>query len=489
MRIFSINLHSLKARFLLIEFGLFVLIFFAVGYLALSIESARIQFRSNESVKAFVELSSKPLVEDYELYFNSGYYKFVEVFNQTWQLNNYVKRIQILSVDGKVVFDSKYMSTAQYMDPGNIEKISDDSITKPDPTYRYSNDRNPKLTEVINPYFTDWKSHPYTIRYIADYYSTEQETLNLIFITVLAMFFLTFVSAFLLSLVTNRSLINPLKEVIKTAKLISRGEYGKHAKTNSKDEIGDLANSVNKMARKLEQDIIDLRELDKLKDEFIDVAAHNFKAPLNHLKFDIAYLIQHVGKKVSEKEFELLQDINISGKKLQLLSEDLIGIQALQNKETGNVFVPVDLSQLLEDVLGELKHSADVKNVKFKAQLDKKAIVLGEYQKLKQLFLNLIDNAIQYSDKKESTVSVRIKESNNSYIIEIEDQGVGMLPEEIKKLFQKFYRAPSSEIYNKEGAGLGLYLAKLIVNVHHGNIWVESEKDKGSHFYVSFLKK
>jgi len=192
---------------------------------------------------------------------------------------------------------------------------------------------------------------------------------------------------------------------------------------------------------------------------------------------------------VSEKEFELLQDINISGKKLQLLSEDLIGIQALQNKETGNVFVPVDLSQLLADALNELKHSADVKNVKFKFQLDRKMIVLGEYQKLKQLFLNLIDNAIQYSDKKESTVSVRIKESDNSYIVEIEDQGVGMLPEEIKKLFQKFYRAPSSEIYNKEGAGLGLYLAKLIVNVHHGNIWVESEKDKGSCFHVSFLKK
>lgn len=440
---------------------------------------------------AFAKLSTKPLSEARDLYFDSGYFKFKEVFQDIKKLDPSIKKVQIIDVNGKILFDSDKIgdssykgSESDYIDHSLLEKV-----ISSEPEYIYNARNSSELTDIFYPYFSDWGSHPYTLRYFVSYDEIRDNILMIIKQTIL-LFIISFVFVTLaITGSVNRLILSPITKVSKLAQRISQGKYGERIKIKTDDEIEDLANSTNKMARKLEQDIIDLKELDKLKDEFIDVAAHNLKVPLNHLKFDVAYLLKKVGNKVSEKEFELIKDISISGKKLSLLSEDLIGIQDLRNKETGNVFVPVDLSELLRDVFSELKHSVEAKHITLKSDLSHKAIVLGDYMKLKQLFINIVDNAIQYSNKKESIVSVRVEEKGNSYIVEVEDQGVGMTSGEVEKLFQKFYRAPSSAVYNKEGAGLGLYLAKLIVNVHHGNIWAESVKDKGSKFYVSLLKK
>lgn len=489
MRFLHINLHGIKARFLLIGSGLFVLIFIIVGYLALSIESKNIQQRSNESVKAFAELSNKPIVEDYLLYFDSGYFKFSEVFDSIRKLNSYINRVQIISVNGDVVFDSKYFSADQYLTPAVAEKITDDAIVKPDPTYRYSSGRNPQLVEIISPYFNDWQNHSYTVRYFADYYSVEQETASLISYVVVAMLMLVVVAVFLLSFATNRSLIDPLNEVINTAKYISRGDYNKRAEHHSKDEIGNLADSVNQMARTLGQDIIDLKELDKLKDEFVDIAAYNLKVPLNHLKFDIQYLIHKLGGKIDEKSLSLLQDVQANSNKLQLLSEDLINVSAIsKNNYSKNIFMPINLSDLLSEVAKEYEGNLKKKKIALDLELPKEATILGDGAKIRQLFLTLLDNAAEYTIKQNTDIKIRLSSKDNNYIVSIKDEGVGIAEEEVGKLFKKFYRAPSSAIYNREGTGLGLYLAKLIVEVHHGNIWVESKQGEGSTFFVSLFK-
>ena len=485
------KINSLRKKFIVLVTAILLVIFGVSAYFVCQNSIKNTRKNLTERAIAFSKLSTKPLSEAKDLYFDSGYFKFKEVFIDIKKLDPNIKKIQFVDVNGKIIFDSDKIGESSYKGGDNdlVDQSVLEKVISSEPQYSYNPKNSSELTEIFYPYFSDWGGHPYTLRYFISYDEIRDNILTIIKQTIL-LFIASFI--FVVLAITgsvNRLILSPITKVSKLAQRISDGKYGERIKIKTHDEIEDLANSTNRMARKLEQDIIDLKELDKLKDEFIDVAAHNFKVPLNHLKFDVAYLLKNVERKLSKKEFELIKDINISGKKLFLLSEDLIGIQALRNKETGNVFVPVDLKKVIEDVLLELKHSAEVGGIKVKSELKPKAIVLGDYMKLKQLFLNIIDNAIQYSNKKESTVLVKIEEKGNSYVVGIEDQGIGMFPLETKKLFQKFYRAPSSAVYNKEGAGLGLYLAKLIANVHHGNIWAESVKDKGSKFYVSLMKK
>lgn len=485
------KLNSLRKKFIALIAAILLVVFSVSGlFLCLSNISKTRKELANQST-AFARLSTKPLAEAKELYFESGYSKFVEVFSEIKKLDPNIMEIQFIDVNGNIILDSDKIGETSYLSGEKeiVDQATLDKVTSDKPVYVYSAKSSAEITEIFYPYFSNWGSHPYTIRYFVSYDEVRANIITIIEQTILLLIIsFTFITLIIAGMV-NKLILSPITQVSKLTQRISQGKYGERIKIQTNDEIEDMANSTNKMARKLEQDIIDLKELDKLKDEFIDIAAHNFKVPLNHLKFDISYLLKTMNGKAGKKEYALMEDINISGKKLQLLSEDLIGIQALRNKETGNVFVPVDLSVLILDVLSELKHTAEIKNIKLRSELREKAIVLGDYMKLKQLISNVVDNAIQYSDKKESTVWVKILERGNSYIVEVNDNGVGMTPEEVKKLFQKFYRAPSSSIYNKEGAGLGLYLAKLIISVHHGNIWVESAKDTGSRFFISFLKK
>lgn len=487
-----LKLNSLRKKFVLIVTVILLVVFFSGGLVTIldNIKQTR-KFLTEQAI-AFAKLSTKPLADSYDLYFDSGYFKFKELFAETKQLDPNIKKIQFIDVNGKIIFDSDRVKESSYQEGKEeiVNQVTLDKVVSSEPTYVYSPKTSNEVIEIFYPYFSEWGSHPYTVRYYVSYDEVRANIITIIEKAVILLIISFIFATLIITGTVNRLILSPITQVSKLAQRISEGKYKERIKAfNTGDEIENLANSTNKMARKLEQDIIDLKELDKLKDEFIDVATHNFKIPLNHLKYDIAYLLKAIGNKVNEKEFLLMKDINISGKKLELLSEDLIGIQALRNNETGNIFFPIDLSALIMDVFSELKNAAEAKGIKLKSELKDKAVVLGDYVKLKQLFLNIVDNAIQYTDKKEGSVNVSVQEKGNSYTVKVEDTGVGMTPDELKKLFQKFYRAPSSAIYNKEGAGLGLYLAKLIVNVHHGNIWVESKKDKGSSFYVSLLKK
>jgi signal transduction histidine kinase len=270
---------------------------------------------------------------------------------------------------------------------------------------------------------------------------------------------------------------------------ISRGRYGERIEVKTNDEIEELATATNKMARTLEQNITDLKELDKLKGEFMDIAAHNLKVPLTHLKANTSYLLQNISDKIDKKSIEVLKDIEINSNKLQLLSEDLINVTAIQQETLqSDVFMPTDLVSMMNQVINENMSIIDSKEIALHKSFPDKAEILADVPKLKQVFSNLIDNAIKFSYKN-SDINVSISPKDSAFLVTVQDHGVGIREEELSKIFQKFYRAPSSAVYNKEGTGLGLYLSKMIVDVHHGKIWLESESGKGTKFMVLLPKK
>lgn len=483
--------NSLNKKFIFIISVFLLVIFSAVGVVTIinNIYKTR-QSVSNQAV-AFADLSTKPLAEAYSLYFDSGYYKFKEVFENTSSLDKNIERIQIIDVNGNIVFDSVNLGEDTYQQD-QIVSVPLENIQYAIsnlPIYIYNPHQAQEILEIYSPYFTDWQSHTYTIHYFISYEQVRRNINEIVFQTAVIALISLLVAIMLISSIVNRSILAPVTLVSQMAQKISNGKYGQRITVNTNDEIEQLAHSTNKMASTLEQNIQDLKELDKLKDEFIDIAAHNLKIPLNHIKFNIAYLLRQSKQKYDEKTLSLLRDIEINYSKLQLLSEDLLNVTAIKEGSLENsIFMPVDLVKIINEAVLEVRSALDQKKISLNSDILKTAPVLADAPKLRQVFYSLLDNAIKYS-KPKGHIYIKMSEDKYFYQTKIIDEGVGMAKQDLPKLFQKFYRAPSSAVYSPEGTGLSLYLAKIIVDLHHGRVEAESEIEKGSVFTVTLFKK
>ncbi len=489
MKFFRLN--SLRKKFILVITLLLFGVFIVDGTIAI-FNSVK-QTRQNVTAQAiaFAQLSTKPISEAYDLYFNSGYYKFYEVFTKNLKLDSHIKRIQLIDVNGKIIFDSNYLGSEVYKNHPEINVSSKylDKVLSDQPSYIKNPNHPQEITEIFYPHYTDWGSHPYTLRYFVSYDQVRANIITIINQTLVLMLIFFIFSVGLITGFVNQFILAPITTLNRLTQKISQGNYDERIKVDTHDEIEQLAIATNRMARTMEQNIIDLKELDKLKDEFIDIAAHNLKIPLNHLKFNLEFLINNLKDKVSQKDFALLKDTHINYHKLHLLSEDLINVTLIGKKTLeGSLFMPLDLAAILNEVMKEVKPSLTSKKILIASHLLPSAPILGDYMKIKQVFLNLLDNAVNFS-RSHDKITINIIEKSETYLTEIIDTGVGIDKSEMPKVFQKFYRAPSSAKYHEEGTGLGLYLAKTIIEVHHGKIWVESELGKGSKFSVELLKK
>ena len=483
---------SLQLKFLLITTSLLIVLFSIGGYFVALRSIAQTRDLVTEGAKAFSSLATKPLGNAFHLYFDSGYTKFREITRDILALNHNIYRLQFIDVNGKILFDTDLMGETMYRAPmrNQVEKEILDRVLDNQENYVIDELRNKgEIREIFTPYFSDWGSHPFSIRYFVSYAAIKQNVSQVIFQTVLLFFTSFLIVAFLINFSVYQWIVSPILKVHKVAEKISRGEYGQRAEIKSKDEVGSLGRAINQMATKLEDDIARLKELDKLKDDFINIAAHNLKIPLNHLKFDLIALRNLLKSKLGKKEKGLIDDMETHYHKLQLLTEDLLNAASLrEGKMIETIVAPVDLAKILKEVIESQHGNILRKQLIIEKKICSPALILGDYQKLVQLFATLIDNAITYSLKPKGKIKIVLDKKQDGFETQIQDEGVGIAKEELNKLFQKFYRAPSSAKYHPTGRGLGLYLAKLIVELHKGKIWVESELGKGTTFYV-FLPK
>jgi signal transduction histidine kinase len=148
-----------------------------------------------------------------------------------------------------------------------------------------------------------------------------------------------------------------------------------------------------------------------------------------------------------------------------------------------------NLNDLVKDVIGELTPNIEMSKLEFKfEEATETMLVHGDAAKIKQVLNNLIDNAVKYT--KQGWVHVRLAKAQNKFTFIVEDSGVGIDPETLPKLFEKFVRADNANEANVIGTGLGLFVAKQMIEKHNGKIWAESEgKGKGARFIVELPRK
>lgn len=233
-----------------------------------------------------------------------------------------------------------------------------------------------------------------------------------------------------------------------------------------------------------------LKEVDKMKDDFISVASHELKTPMAAIKGYISMMFEGVAGKFDQKAKTHLEKISSNVQRLDLLVTELLDVSRLEQGRMQFDLQPYDISKITQQTISALKDQADSKSLKLeeiRPQPLPQAFI--DPDRLRQVFDNLIGNAIKYTAKGGVTISYKIE--NGNILTIIKDTGIGMSPEDRKHLFEQFYRIKNEKTADIPGTGLGLWIAREIVRRMNGEIYVDSMENVGSQFIVSipFIKE
>ena len=227
-----------------------------------------------------------------------------------------------------------------------------------------------------------------------------------------------------------------------------------------------------------------LKELDKLKTEFISLATHQIRSPLTAIKGYASMILDGSYGELPPKVKEAVDIIMQSSANLAVTIEDFLNVSKIESGGMQYEKVNFDIGEMANSMTKGIAINAEKKGLKISYHDDGKGpyIINGDQEKLRQVILNFIDNAIKYT--KQGSVEVSVIRVGNKINFAVKDTGMGMTNETKNKLFHKFSRGDGQRM-NTTGSGLGLYLAKEIAKAHGGEVGVESEGPmKGSVFYM-----
>ncbi len=216
---------------------------------------------------------------------------------------------------------------------------------------------------------------------------------------------------------------------------------------------------------------------------FIADASHELRTPLTAMKTEIEVALRDKAMSLSEAK-KLLSSNLEEANKMQTLSNYLLSLSRYENTGSNLTTEKFSLTELLDEVILNLQKTAAQRKITIKSDY-KEVEGNGNRDSLRELFTILIDNAIKYSNEK-GEILVKARQKNNHLIVAVQDFGIGMKAGDIPHIFDRFYRADTSRTKSKtEGYGLGLSIAKSIVDLHHGKIEVKSAPGQGSTFTVT----
>ena len=289
-------------------------------------------------------------------------------------------------------------------------------------------------------------------------------------VILVSLFSIIFFSLFFVWLVAR-----PVEVLTKGTDEISQGNFDYKINIRTGDELERLGEKFNKMAKVL-------KENQKLKDEFVFVAAHELRAPVTVIKGYLSMILDGDFGKFDQEIKKPLETMAHLNEGLVGLVHDLLEIA---RSEAGRLEIktePVSIKSLVKEIVEAFQVSSQKKGLKLIYQeADQDFKVMADPYKLKEVLTNLISNAIKYTLQK-GTIKISHEIKGNFLITHIGDEGMGIGKEDMAKLFSKFHRAKTEETKNIEGTGLGLFICKEIITRMKGKIWAESQLGKGSTF-------
>lgn len=403
----------------------------------------------------------------YNTYFSSDTVEENILNNVDMFWSNTRCEVQVIDLNGKVLMDSL----------GNIQEeliltteVKEAMKGVREPVSLVYKDSKGKSISVATPLY-----HDTTIDGVLRFTSSTMgidNAINKLLILILFLGVLVIVISSTVSIFISSSIMKPLKLVCKGAETMAKGNFKETIPKYSKDEIGKLADTLNYMSGEILKN-------ERLKNEFISSVSHELRTPLTSIK---GWSIVLGSSDLNDKE-EIHEGLNIISEeveRLSLLVEELLDFSKLISGKLTLEKEKTDINHFIKSIVKQLEPRFNEEDMKVKLRLNNIRQIKVDRNKLKQVIINILDNALKYSGK-ESLVTIEAIEEEEFLKIIVEDNGCGISEKDLPHVKEKFYKGKTGKV----GYGIGLSVCDEIINQHGGTLGIKSEVNRGTKVIIS----
>jgi signal transduction histidine kinase len=270
-----------------------------------------------------------------------------------------------------------------------------------------------------------------------------------------------------------RGTTRPLREMAAVATAMARGEHGRQVAVTSSDEVGELARAFNRMTA-------ELAETDRLRRDLVANVSHELRTPLGALQA----VLENVVDGVSEPDPETLRTMLAQTRRLGRLVTQLLDLSRLEAGDQPFDIRPFAVREVLEGAAREARLHAPA-DVVFSIDAPAELQAAGDPERIHQVVMNLVENAVRFSPRPGEVALRASPGAEHTVTLEVDDEGVGIPADDLERVFERFYRGDGRRGADGGGAGLGLAIARWIVELHDGTIRAERREPHGSHMVVT----
>jgi signal transduction histidine kinase len=268
-----------------------------------------------------------------------------------------------------------------------------------------------------------------------------------------------------------RGMTQPLRDMAGAARKMETGDYSERVTTASRDEVGQLAVAFNRMSSELES-------LERVRRDLVANVSHELKTPISALRAHLENLLDGVER----PEPETLQVMLAQSERLGRLVDQLLELSRLESGDLPLRRAEVVLRPLVSRVLSEIEVTRARGDIELAQEVPEDLPpVFADAERVHQVLFNLLDNAVRFTPAG-GRIRVTASRRNGAVDVAVTDTGPGIAPEHLPRLFERFYRIDTARSRDEGGTGIGLAIARSVVEAHGGRIWAESEPGKGSTF-------
>jgi signal transduction histidine kinase len=277
--------------------------------------------------------------------------------------------------------------------------------------------------------------------------------------------------ALLLARWLARGMTAPLRDMADAARKMERGDYSERVGTRSRDEVGQLADAFNRMSAELEG-------VERLRRDLVANLSHELKTPISALRAHLENLLDGI----EDPNPETLQVMLAQSERLGRLVEEVLDLSRLESGDVPLERRELPLAPLVSEVLSEIEVVRADRHVEVASEVPADLPpALADRARVHQVLFNLLDNAVRFTPEG-GHVDVSASRHNGSVEVRVSDTGVGIPSEHLPRLFERFYRVDSARSRDDGGTGIGLAIARSVIEAHGGRIWAESIPGRGSVF-------
>ncbi|MBB5263439.1 signal transduction histidine kinase [Catenibacillus scindens] len=278
-----------------------------------------------------------------------------------------------------------------------------------------------------------------------------------------------------------KSIIKPIGLLKAATENIKEGNLNFNVKAETNDEIGELCIAFEEMRQKLKEQIDISMQYERENKELISNISHDLKTPITAIKGYIEGIMDGVAD-TPEKSERYLKTVYTKATDMEKMIEELFLYSKLDSNSVPYSFIKLNLNDYFQDCVEEISMDLERKNIDlgFFNYADKDVVIIADPEQLKRVIINIVNNSSKYIGNKKGIINIRIREEAEFVQIEIEDNGKGIAKEDIGHIFERLYRADASRNSAQSGSGLGLSIAKKIIEEHGGRIWATSKENIGT---------